>query len=110
MSGSLATTRVRAFTQVNRLCRCRPSPSGLSVDALLLLELDLRAALHVQGEVAGIPVREADADVRLGLADLLGLGRAVDAVGGDRQVDPDEADRIVRSRVDRELQLPLHAH
>ena len=45
-----------------------------------------------------IPVGEPDAAVRLGMADLRRLRRPVQAVVRPRQIDPDDADRVVRAR------------
>src|SRR6202011_1599377 len=72
-------------------------------------EHPLHALAERAGEVENVPVRQADAPVRLGLADLGGVGRAVDAVARLRQVDPHEADRIVRSRPDGERVLRFDA-
>jgi len=58
------------------------------------------APVHHTSEVERTPVGQADAAVRLGLTDLVGLRCAMDAVGGCREIDPDQADRIVRARFD----------
>src|SRR6202521_5459661 len=47
-------------------------------------------------EFGRVPVGEADAAVRLGLADRFRMRRAVDAIGGLGEVDPHGADRILR--------------
>ena len=49
------------------------------------------------------PSLQADAAVRFGLADVLGRGRAVNPVGRGGEVDPDQTDRIVRTRRDGQL-------
>jgi hypothetical protein len=56
--------------------------------------------VHHAGEIERVPVRQADTAVGLGLADLVGLGRAVDAVRGCSEIDPNQTDWIVRSRFD----------
>ena len=43
-----------------------------------------------------------------GLADVLRLGRAVNPVGRSGEVDPDQADRVVRPRPDGQLPFGLH--
>src|SRR5438045_3250498 len=53
------------------------------------------------GEGERVPIGQPDAAMRLRLADLVGLGRAVDAVTFGRKGDPDEAHRVVRPRPDR---------
>jgi hypothetical protein len=53
--------------------------------------------VHHTGEVERIPVGQADATVRLGLAYLVGLRCAVDAVRRCGEIDPDQADWIVRT-------------
>src|SRR3984893_13690616 len=60
-------------------------------------------------EFGRVPVGEADAAVRLGLADRLRRRRAVDTVGGLGEVDPHGADRIVRPLRDLHLLLRLNA-
>ena len=50
----------------------------------ILFDDDGDAALDDGGELQGVPVREAEAAVRFGLADVLGRGAAVDAGGGGR--------------------------
>src|SRR5258707_8814964 len=59
---------------------------------------------HV-GELEGVPVRHADAAVRLRLADGGGFGRAVDSVMLLRQVDPHDPDRTIRTRCDLGLRV-----
>jgi hypothetical protein len=60
-------------------------------------------------EFGRVPVGEADAAVRLGLADRLRMRRAVDAVGCLCEVDPHGADRIVGPLRDLDLLLGLDA-
>src|SRR6266571_4878355 len=67
----------------------------------LIQERDVGALADAAGEIEHVPVGQADAAVRLGLADLRRIRRAVDAVARLRQVDPHDADRVVGPRPDR---------
>src|SRR5690606_741206 len=58
-----------------------------------------------RGERPRAPVGQADAAVRLGLADVGRFGRAMDAVVLLRQVHPDYADRIVRAWLEGRLRM-----
>src|SRR5690606_33599939 len=64
------------------------------------LQFGGHARRHRPGDRACIPVGQADAAMRLGLADGRGFGGAVDSVMLLRQVDPDHADRVVRPGLD----------
>src|SRR5262245_33912635 len=65
-------------------------------------EVDSRPLTHHGRQLHRIPVRQPDASVRLSLAHLRWVGRAVDAVAFRRERDPNHADRIVRSGIDHE--------
>ncbi|KAG7666532.1 hypothetical protein KSW81_003251, partial [Nannochloris sp. 'desiccata'] len=62
----------------------------------LLHEFDARADLDHLRQFLRVPVGQADAAVRFGLADLGRVRRAMDPVGRLRQRDPDRAHRPVR--------------
>lgn len=74
---------------------------------ILILESDHHPRARHAGEVDRVPVGQSDAAMRFGLADGLWRGRAVYAVGQGGEVDPDEADGVVRSRSDGELAFGL---
>jgi len=59
-------------------------------------EIHHRPAMHHACEIERIPIGEPDATMRFGLADLLRRWRAMDAVARRGQIDPDDADRILR--------------
>ena len=54
-------------------------------------------------EMFGVPVREAEAAMRFGAADLLRLRRAVNAVARTTQANPRCADGVIRTGGDVEL-------
>ena len=76
--------------------------SGPSVGALLVDERDHCPLGDPLGDAFSIPVRKTHAAMRLGLGDLSRKGRAMYAVALRRKVDPDVANRVIWSRLDRE--------
>src|SRR4029077_14371424 len=76
---------------------------------VLILEPDDIARLDHPRQFDRIPVRQADAAVGLGLANVRRRRGAMDSVGWIGQVDPDQADGIVWARADRELPLRVDA-
>src|SRR6266568_8515865 len=80
-------------------CRCRASAN----------EIDDGPAVHHACKVKRVPIGEADATVRFSLADFFRRGRAVDAVTRHREIDPDQADRILRPRLDGKFVLSFDA-
>ena len=68
-------------------------------------ELNRRPRLDEGGQPRGIPVGQAHAAMRLGVADAPRFGRPVDAVVLDVDVDPDDADGIVRAGLERCLSV-----
>src|SRR5712675_3419222 len=65
-------------------------------------ESDPNAFGHAVGDAFGVPIRQSDAAVRLGLGHLPRKRSAMDAVTLSRKVDPHRADRVVRPGPDRE--------
>ena len=65
--------------------------------------------MHHAREIERVPIGEPNAAMRFGLADLFRRRRAMDAVARRAQIDPDDADWILRTRSDRKLVLGLHA-
>ena len=88
-----------SFTDRNRPRRNR---------RILVVEPHHRSGARHRRQVDRVPVRQADAAVGLGLSDVLRVGRAVDPIGRGREIDPDQADRIVRTLPDGELPFGLH--
>ena len=72
-------------------------------------EIDDRPAMNHGGKVERVPIGEADAAVRFGLADFFRRRRAMYAVGWRREIDPHQADRILRPRLDGKFVLGLDA-
>src|SRR5580704_19574658 len=68
-----------------------------------LLEHNSRAPRNQACEFAGIPIREPNATVRLGIADLCRIRRAVDPVMGVADSNPYNAHWIVWARCDGRL-------
>ena len=54
------------------------------------------------GKVLGVPIGQANAAVALSFADLARVCRTMKSITLSRKADPYGADRIVRTRVDRE--------
>src|SRR5881409_759684 len=54
-------------------------------------------------QILRVPVSQAETTMRLGAPDLFGMGRAVNAVAGSVQADPDGANRIVRAGLEEQL-------
>jgi hypothetical protein len=75
------------------LCLC-----GLIADGAL--EIKRHAFVDQVGEVKRIPVGEPDATVGILTTDGRGLRRPVDAIAAFAQCNPDEANGIVRPRLD----------
>src|SRR5262249_3926120 len=67
------------------------------------LEDDGRVRTHECRNTRRVPVGEPYAAMRLRVADPRRLRGSMQAVVLDAQIDPDDADRIVRSRFDRRL-------
>lgn len=67
---------------------------------LPVFKLYRSALVHHAGEVQRVPVSEANATMRLGFANLVRFRCAMNAVGGRGEVNPDQADGIVRPRLD----------
>ena len=76
-----------------RILRRQPAVQG----ARLIHELDRHARLDHLGQFLRVPVGQPHAAMAFRLADLGGIGRAVDAVGRLVERDPDRADRAVRA-------------
>src|SRR5262249_8465406 len=72
-------------------------------------EIDHGPAMHHAGQIERVPIGKSNAAMRFGLADLLRRRRAMNAIARRAQIDPDDADRILRSRSDRKFVLGLHA-
>src|SRR5215831_385753 len=83
--------------------------SLLARESLRLVEKrDWHALANTPGEVEGIPIGEPDAAMGLGLADLFGSGRPVNAVTCLGQIDPDQPYGIVGTGRDGELSISPH--
>ena len=78
----------------------RRRAGGPAVARAYSTNCDRDAGLDQLGQLRGVPVGQPHAAMAFGLADLGGVGRAVDAVGRLRQRDPDRADRAVGARRD----------
>src|SRR5262245_38137764 len=61
------------------------------------------------GELERIPVGHSDATMRFRFADIAGIGGTMDPVAFARQVDPDQAYRIIRSRLDGKTSVRFDA-
>src|SRR6266478_3931703 len=112
-TGSSASRSWKPATTCSATCavtprhtdRRRSSPCRLpgSVD-----EIDLDSLVDQFRQGLSVPIGEADASVRLGLADVLRLRGAVDAVAV-AEIDPGTANRIVGTGGDGEGLFRLHA-
>src|SRR3954466_9128841 len=69
----------------------------------LLLEDRRQAGLDHGGQLRRVPIGEADTTVRCRVPDPRGLGRSVNSVMLFREIDPNDADGIIRARVDGRL-------
>src|SRR5581483_2650356 len=100
----------RQSAAAKRACQsARPVRGVTKLPTVVILKFHDRAFVLHRSQVERVPVGEADAAVRLGLADLARVGRAVNAVGGRSEIDPDEADRIVWARFDDQWFFGFHA-
>src|SRR5215472_9298356 len=89
--------------------RTGPSMTAGPSQSLLADEIDHCPTVHHAREIERVPIGEPDAAMRFGLADLLRRRRAMYAVARRAQIDPDDADWILRPRSDCKFVLGLHA-
>jgi hypothetical protein len=90
---AVPSTGVSGRERLNEIQSERQAP--LDRAELLVEKLDPRALSDQLCQRKRVPVRQAYAAVRFGLADLVRLRSAVDPVARGRQRDPDEANRVV---------------
>ncbi len=108
LSGQRKPAKVRSSETNGRVSQ--PSASSKrQYRGILIVKLHDCSRVHHCSQIYGIPVRQTDAAMGCGFADVLWLRCAVNAVGRGCQIDPNHAHRIIGPGRDSQLAVRFHA-